>query len=73
MGLMIDGLTVESPETNIVMVTVPDAPTAVSRLEGLGVRCFPVAPDRIRLVVHLGISRTQVTPTLQAFRTATGA
>jgi threonine aldolase len=72
MGLMIDGFDVQTPETNIVQVTVPEAAAFAGRLEGLGVRCFPVAADRVRLVVHMGFQREHITPTIQAFRTARG-
>ena len=72
MGLMIDGFDVQTPETNIVQVTVPEAPAFVERLEGFGVRCFPVAADRLRMVVHMGFVRDHITPTIQAFRKARG-
>ena len=71
-GLADLGLEVEPPETNIVVVTVPEAPAFVARLAEYGVRCFPVAPDRLRLVVHLGIDDDDVAATVAAFGQARG-
>lgn len=68
MGLMIDGFTVETPETNILLVDVPDAAARVRALAAHGVRCFDVAPGRLRLVTHLGIAAEDVNPVLAAFR-----
>jgi threonine aldolase len=73
MGLMIEGFDVESPETNILQVNVAAAPKFTALLGEHGVRCFPVGPDRLRLVVHLGITEADLTPTIQAFRAAKAA
>jgi threonine aldolase len=68
MGLMIEGFDVESPETNIVQVNVPEAPAFVGRLATNGVRCFPVSAARLRLVFHLGVGRDAIKPVIAAFR-----
>lgn len=70
MGLMIEGFDVEAPETNIVQVNVTGAPAFTGLLAEHGVRCFAVGPDRLRLVVHLGITEADLTPTIGAFREA---
>jgi threonine aldolase len=70
MGLMIEGFEVEAPETNILQIEVPGARAFTGLLEEHGVRCFAVGPDRLRLVVHLGITEADLTPTIQAFRLA---
>jgi threonine aldolase len=67
MGLMMDGWSVVTPETNLLYVDVPEAAAFVERLEHQGVRCFATGPDRLRMVVHMGISRNQVDPILKAF------
>jgi threonine aldolase len=69
-GLAAEGFTVEPPETNIVLVDVPGAAAFVARLAEQGVRCFDVAPDRVRLVFHLDVDDADVGPTLAAFRAA---
>lgn len=61
------GFRIVPPETNILLVDVPDAPTFVAGLQEHGVRCFPVADDRLRLVVHLGITDADVQATAAAF------
>ncbi len=70
MGLMMDGWSVVTPETNLLYVDVPEAAAFVARLEGYGVRCFATAPDRLRLVVHMGVRREHVDPVLRAFAAA---
>lgn len=72
MGLMMAGFTVETPETNILHVDVPEAADFVERLEGQGVRCFAIAPGRLRLVFHLGIGDDAIDPLLAAFVAARG-
>lgn len=67
MGLMMDGWSVVTPETNLLYVDVPEAVAFVGRLEAHGVRCFPTAPDRVRMVVHMGVGRSDVDAVLKAF------
>ena len=67
MGLMIDGWTASTPETNIVHVDTDDADRLQKRLEDRGVRCFAIAPGRVRLVLHLGIDDRDIDATLSAF------
>jgi threonine aldolase len=70
MGLMIEGFSYVEPETNILLVDVPEAEAFAARLEEHGVRCFAVGPARLRLVVHLGITDADITPTIHALRRA---
>ena len=72
-GLTELGLDVPAPPSNIVVVQVPGAGGVASRLEESGVRCFPIGPDRLRLVVHLGITDEMIPTTIDAFRRATAA
>jgi threonine aldolase len=67
-GLVDLGLDVQAPESNIVVVGVPRASTVAPRLEERGVRCFAIGPDRLRLVVHLGITDAMIPLTIDAFR-----
>jgi threonine aldolase len=68
MGLMVEGFDVETPETNMVIAKVPDAPRFQERLATHGVRCFAVGPDRLRLVFHLDVPKDAVSGLLRAFR-----
>ncbi|MEQ1505066.1 MAG: GntG family PLP-dependent aldolase [Myxococcota bacterium] len=72
-GLSAAGFDVAAPDTNIVPVPTPHAPAFVARLAERGVVCFPIGPDRLRLVVHLGIGDDDVTDTIRAFRSARDA
>lgn len=72
MGLMMSGFRVETPETNILHVDVPEAEAFAARLEAEGVRCFAIGPERLRLVFHLGIGDDAVDPLLAAFVAARG-
>ena len=67
-GLRAAGFAVELPESNMVYVTVEDAPAWQDRLEARGVRCFAVSPDALRLVFHLGVDDAGVSKIGQAFR-----
>jgi len=67
-GLAELGLDVTAPDTNIVIASLPDAPTLVGRLHEAGVEVTPLAPDRIRCVTHLDVDRAGVERALTAFR-----
>ena len=67
MGLVIEGFDVQLPETNLLYVRVREAAAFQARLEGEGVRCLAVAPDRLRLVTHLDIDDAGVEQALRAF------
>lgn len=65
-GIAIDSETVQ---TNMVMVETDDlASRWQTRLAEQGVHCFPVGPNRLRLVFHAGIDDSMVDRTIQAFR-----
>lgn len=67
----IPGLSVGSPDTNIVLFTIergPDAEALCGRLRKRGVLASPAgagtAPRQVRMVTHLGISRDDVERTV---------
>ncbi len=67
-------LTSPVPETNIVMVDVPDpAEEWVARLAEEGVDCFPFGPKRLRLVFHRDVSDTGLELAIRAFRKLTSS
>lgn len=55
------------PDTNILVVEVPEAANVEARLGEHGVRCFAIAPDRLRLVLHLHVTDEDVPAVLTAF------
>jgi threonine aldolase len=68
LGLRDAGWNVEAaPESNMVYVRSPDAPTLATRLEARGVRCLALGHDRIRLVTHHEVDDAGVTAALEAF------
>lgn len=66
-GLAERGYAVVPPDTNLLIVGVPDAPGFVARLEEHGVRCFPISADQLRMVFHIGITDEDVPTILAAF------
>jgi len=50
------GTAVRAPETNILLVDVPDAPAAAAACAEKGVRISAFAPRLLRLVTHLDVS-----------------
>ena len=71
-GLRARGFVAEPPETNIVHVDTPAAPAFAARLDAIGVRVFAIAPQRIRLVVHLGVDDAGVEHAIHGFVAARG-
>ena len=67
-GLRASGFPVKSPDTNMVYVTVDDAPRWQIDLEAAGVLCFSVSPSELRLVTHLDVDHADIQATLAAFR-----
>ncbi|MFZ5479955.1 MAG: low-specificity L-threonine aldolase [Myxococcota bacterium] len=61
----------DRPETNMVYVTVPDAPAVAARLAAR-VRCIALSHDQIRLVTHLEIDDAAVEGAIGAFRDVLG-
>jgi threonine aldolase len=62
--------TVLPVETNIIIFELQDgttAPELVSRLKEHGILGYAIAPNRVRLVVHLDITPSMVERTLSAF------
>lgn len=60
---------VEDIETNMVLVdTEAPAETVAQRLEAQGVFCFPVAPNRLRLVLHGDITADMIPHVIRAFQ-----
>ena len=61
------GIEVRSPETNIVIADVADAPALVGALWERGVEVTPMSATRIRCVTHLDVDRAGVERALEAF------
>jgi threonine aldolase len=58
-------------ETNIIIFETPDNTTAVAIVEQLkskGILCYAIAPDRVRFVVHLDISKGMVDKTIELIK-----
>lgn len=71
-GLRALGLDVQDPPSNMVYVGVDDAAAVRAGLAERGVRCNPVAADRLRLVLHLDVDDAGVHHALSAFREVLG-
>jgi threonine aldolase len=54
-------------ETNMVYVTVDDAPRWQDRLEAAGVWCFATSPSALRLVTHLDVDDAGVRHAVETF------
>lgn len=68
-GLAELGWQVESPQTNIVLATVPDPDAALRQLAVIGVQALPMS-GRIRFVLHRDVSAADVTEALRRVRKA---
>ncbi len=75
-GLRGFGLAAPEPETNILLVPVPDAAAALAALEAVGVRALPVGPA-IRFIAHRDLNSEdieealhRIEPLAQHLRTA---
>ncbi|MFP9059537.1 threonine aldolase family protein [Natrialbaceae archaeon A-chndr2] len=70
----IAGLTVDTPETNIVVIDVAgtgfDVDTVLERLRGEGVLATPFGPTTIRCCTHRDVSRDDITAALEGVRRA---
>jgi threonine aldolase len=62
-GLRAMGFTVPEPQTNILLVPVPDAPAAVSILEEAKVRVLPVG-GALRFITHRDLSGADIAAAL---------
>jgi threonine aldolase len=67
-GLVRLGVTVDlqAVQTNMVYLTVPDAPTLAARLARAGVLCGALGPQSIRMVTHYEIGDDDIVRTLEA-------
>jgi threonine aldolase len=72
-GLRADGWPLELPETNLLYVRCADAHALVAALAEDGVRCLPLAHDRVRLVTHLDVDDAGIARALDAFARQPGA
>jgi threonine aldolase len=56
-------------ETNIIIFELHDntAPAMVSKLAEKNILCYAIAPNRIRLVQHLDITKEMVNKTIELF------
>jgi len=66
MGLLMEGFDVKLGPTNIIYVTVPDAPMFQAQLDEKGVRCLAVAPNKLRLVTHMDVTDAGISQALDA-------
>lgn len=62
-GLRERGWTVAEPQTNMVLVTVPDLPAVIDDLAARGVRAGPMG-DRLRFVTHRDVTAADVAEVL---------
>ena len=51
---------VNKPDSNIVMIDVPNAADVVARLKEQGVLMVEYSPTRVRAITHLDVSRADV-------------
>jgi threonine aldolase len=58
-GLRAFGVAAPVPETNILLVPVPDAPKALAALEAVGVRALPVG-SAVRFIAHRDLEMADV-------------
>lgn len=66
------GFDVQTPETNIVIADVPDAPALVGALSDRGVEVTPMGPTRIRCVTHLDVDAAAIDRALATFAELAG-
>jgi len=66
-GLSAAGFPVKEPQTNMVYVTVDEAPKWQDDLGDSGVHCFAVSDTELRLVTHLDVDRAGIHRTIEAF------
>jgi threonine aldolase len=63
-GLRAFGVAAPAPETNILLVPVPDAPGALAALEAVGVRVLPVG-SAIRFIAHRDLTPEDIEEALR--------
>ncbi|BDU76887.1 threonine aldolase family protein [Mesoterricola sediminis] len=68
-GLRAMGFRVAPPDTNILLVPVPDAAAALSILEGVGVRVLPVG-SALRFITHRDLADADIEEALDRIRAA---
>jgi len=71
-GLTEAGFAVKPPETNMVYVTVDDAPRWQDALGERGVLCFWVSPTELRLVTHLDVDGAGIEHAISTFASLAG-
>jgi threonine aldolase len=70
-GLRAMGFNVDEPQTNIVLVRMPNAPAAISVLEEAKVRVLPIG-SAVRFVTHRDLCDADVEAALERIRPITG-
>jgi threonine aldolase len=63
-GMRAFGVAAPTPETNILLVPVPDAPKAMASLQAAGVRVLPVG-SAIRFIAHRDLSEADIEEALR--------
>src|SRR5688572_1967628 len=58
--LLAERVGVKNPDSNIVMIDVPNAADVVNRLKEQGVLMVEYSPTRVRAITHLDVSRADV-------------
>ena len=66
-GLRDHGFAVDTPESNLVYVTVPNAVACQDWLATQDVLAFATGPERMRLVTHLDVDDHGIAQAIQAF------
>lgn len=67
MGLLVGGIDVKLPPTNLIYVDLADAVGVAAALGAMGILVHPTSPTRIRMVTHLDIDDAAIAATLSAF------
>lgn len=67
MGLLMAGIDVKLPPTNLIYVDVADAGAVQTGLANQGILANATSPTRVRLVVHLDVDDAAVQQTVRAF------
>ncbi|MEC3977069.1 threonine aldolase family protein [Amycolatopsis sp. H20-H5] len=71
-GLVEHGWEAATPDTNIVLVRVPDVPSTLDWLGSLGIQALPMA-GKVRFVTHRDLSATDIEETLGRIKTGARA
>jgi threonine aldolase len=71
--VLAEGIGVEPPETNILLLDVEEAPAMAGALADEGVEVSVLGPRRVRCVTHLDVDRAGIERAVEAFRKVLGS